>query len=184
MTEAEQLAQAQAAARAGDFKLARELLTPLAKSSPKAQKWLHQINDKIAAEALAAKDAPPAAPVAKPVDLSKEIAKGIKQAKEEEKQQKAKQQGIALILSIILVVSCCSWLSYLGQAKPEENVAKMCALVRSVNFQCDPDEILRIYPHVVEYCQETYGNFVDVDELKYTWQNCMRSQGVEFQPNP
>lgn len=177
-SEDSQLSQAQQEARAGNYRKARELLLPL--KSEKAKKWLHQVNEKIAAQAVtvATEEKP------KAIDLPAAIAEGIKQAETAKQQAKAKQQGYVILTSIALMFACCGWISYIGRPNPVENVIRMCALVRSVNLQCDADTILRDYPEEVAYCQAMYGNFVDTEELKFTWQNCMRSRGVVFWPNP
>lgn len=115
MSEDAQLRQAQAAAKAGNYKLAREILLPL--QSERAKKWLAQVNEKIAEQATQA----PAPEKPKNAELSKEITKGIKQAKQEEKQQKAKQQGISLIISLVLLCACCGWISTLGNQPIGQN---------------------------------------------------------------
>jgi hypothetical protein len=166
----------------GNLEGAKAILEEL--DTEQARRALNRVNSAIASEKQKALASRANAPKEKPknASLSSQIAEGIKQAKAEEKQAKAKQQGIALIISLFLLCSCCGFGIYMGQPRTLENLEKMCELVRSVNFQCDPEQILRDYPADVEYCQQTYGNFVDVEELKYTWQNCLRSRGVEFWP--
>lgn len=149
-------------AKAGKLEAAQSLLLTI--DHPKATALLEKVNVAIAARGSSAT-----------------VAQGIKQAEQEKLKAKGQQTLTALLVSIVLVVGCCSWLSYLGQPKPLENLEKMCDLVRSVGFKCDAQEIMRDYPNDVNYCQTTYGNFVGLEDLKHTWQNCLRSRGVEFQ---
>jgi hypothetical protein len=170
--------KALAHAKAGRLEAAQSILLGL--EDERSERLLVKVNAAIAARGAQTQEKPKGK-----TQINRDaqaVKEGMLAYEKEKQQEKLKRQGIALIITLALLFSCCGWVSYLSSPRPAENVAKMCENVRRVNFQCDPTQIMGDYPEQVAYCQQTYGNYVDVDELKFTWQNCMRSQGIEFVP--
>lgn len=170
------LAAARAAIKAGDLPKAQNYL--LMAEGEEAEKLLDRVNKAIAARGSGKAKHESVAQV-----TSEAVAAGIKQAEKEKEVAKGKAMGYGCLILLIPLLLCCGWAMYLGSPKPAENVARMCENIRRAGFKCDPQEVMQQYPNEVAYCQKTYGNYVHREELRFTWQNCMRSQGIEFVVN-
>jgi hypothetical protein len=104
------------------------------------------------------------------------VAQGIKQAE----QEKAKNGLYGCLIFFAIAAICALWITVAAAPRPEENVRKMCQQVDELGFQCNEQQLLSTFRHVVDICQAKVGNWDDA--WPYQWETCVQDNGISFPP--